>query len=374
MDVERIARSEVLKAVPYEGPFVDIKERRRIAKLDLNENLLLPKGMIRRLLLKACKEVDLRFYPSPYGALAAEAISDFLGLDKSCIFVGNGEDNVLDSIARTLIGKESKVVIVEPTFSVYANLTRMYGGQELLVHLKSDFSLDVDAVIRECGRGSVLVFICSPNNPTGNQFESEGLINIIRSINGIVILDEAYGEFSKYSTIELTKDFDNLIVLKTFSKAFGMAGIRLGYFVSNRSIVNLAKRVARPFDVNAVAERLVKLALENWKYFSRYVEDVVKERDRLLSKLAKIEGVAPYPSETNFILFKITCDKLSSSIVTEALRRRGVFVKDFGSNPLLNNCIRVTVGPRKINERFLDALEEALEDYRDEAPISRKSA
>jgi len=269
---------------------------------------------------------------------------------------------VLDSLARTFIGKDSKVVIVEPTFSVYANLTTMYGGRELSVRLRSDFSLNVDGIIRECERGAVLLFICSPNNPTGNQFGSEDLEKIIRSFHGVVVLDEAYGEFSKYSAVELTRDLDNLIVLKTFSKAFGMAGIRVGYFVSNSSIVNLVKRVAPPFNVNAVAERLVKLAFENWKYFKRYAEDLVKERDRLLSRMAKIEGVTAYPSETNFILFKITRDQLLSSTVTRALRRRGVFVRDFGSNPLLKNCVRVTVGPRNMNERFVDALREVLED------------
>jgi len=361
MDVKRMARSEVYKVVPYEAPFVDLKERRRIVKLDLNENLLLPNRLMRGLLLRACQDVDLRFYPSPYGALAADAISDFLGFDRSCIFVGNGEDDVLGSIARTFIGKRSKVVIVEPTFSVYANLTRTYGGRELPVHLQTNFSLDVDAVIRRCGRGAVLLFICSPNNPTGNQFDSQDLKKIIRNFDGIVILDEAYGEFSKYSTVEWTRDFDNLIVLKTFSKAFGMAGIRLGCLVSNRSIVTCVKRVAPPFNVNAVSEQLVKLVLENWKYFKRYAERVIKERDRLLSRLAGIKEVTPYPSETNFILFKITRGQLSSSSVTKALRRRGVLVKDFGSNSLLKNCIRVTVGPRNINERFIDALREVME-------------
>jgi len=361
MDVKRMARSEVYKVVPYEAPFVDLKERRRIVKLDLNENLLLPNRLMRGLLLRACQDVDLRFYPSPYGALAADAISDFLGFNRSCIFVGNGGDDVLGSIARTFIGKGSKVVIVEPTFSVYANLTRTYGGRELPVHLQSDFSLDVDAVIRRCGRGAVLLFICSPNNPTGNQFDSQDLKKIIRNFDGIVILDEAYGEFSKYSTVEWTRDFDNLIVLKTFSKAFGMAGIRLGCLVSNRSIVTCVKRVAPPFNVNAVSEQLVKLVLENSKYFKRYAERVIKERDRLLSRLAGIKEVTPYPSETNFVLFKITRGQLSSSSVTKALRRRGVLVKDFGSNSLLKNCIRVTVGPRNINERFIDALREVME-------------
>ena len=361
MNIEKVVRSEVLKLVPYEAPFVGLKERKELAKLDLNENLLLPNKLMRRLLSSACKQVDVRFYPSPYGALAAEAISNFLGFDKSCIFVGNGEDDVLDSIARTFIGRESKVVIVEPTFSVYGNLARMYGGQKLLVHLRSDFSLDVDAVIRECGRGALLLFICSPNNPTGNQFDSQDLKKIIRNFDGIVILDEAYGEFSKYSTVEWTRDFDNLIVLKTFSKAFGMAGIRLGCLVSNRSIVTCVKRVAPPFNVNAVSEQLVKLVLENSKYFKRYAERVIKERDRLLSRLAGIKEVTPYPSETNFVLFKITRGQLSSSSVTKALRRRGVLVKDFGSNSLLKNCIRVTVGPRNINERFIDALREVME-------------
>jgi histidinol-phosphate aminotransferase len=156
------------------------------------------------------------------------------------------------------------------------------------------------------------------------------------------------------------RNFDNLIVLRSFSKAFGLAGIRFGFLVSNKSIVEYVKRVTSPFNVNIVAQRLIVSVLRNWEYFKEQTQSIIEEREWLENNLAKIDGVIPYRSDANFILFKVTKSDFSSSIVTKRLENKNVLVKDRGSLPLLTNCIRVTVGTRKMNEVFLSALKEVL--------------
>ncbi len=184
----------------------------------------------------------------------------------------------------------------------------------------------------------------------------------MREFNGVVVVDEAYVDFAKYTTIDWVRNFDNLVVLRTFSKAFGLAGVRFGFLVSNKSIVEYVKRVTSPFNVNIVTQRLIALALKNWKYFKERIQYVIREREWLRNNLAKIDGITPYTSDANFILFKVTKNNLTSSTVTKRLENRNVLVKDRGNLPLLTNCIRVTVGTRDMNETFLSALEEALEE------------
>jgi len=177
-----------------------------------------------------------------------------------------------------------------------------------------------------------------------------------------VVVDEAYADFAPYSVLNWIKDYDNLAVLRSFSKAFGLAGLRLGYLVSNRSIVKYVQRVVGPFNVNSVTQRTIALALEKWSYFEQQIKFVVDEREWLMKNLRQLDGVSPYPSDANFILFKVTKENLTSAIVTERLENRNVLVKDRGHLPLLENCIRVTVGTRNMNETFLSALKASLEE------------
>jgi len=299
-------------------------------------------------------------YPQPYSAMAIQAISDFLGFSESEISVGNGADDVLDLLMKVFVKKESKVLVVEPTFPMYTYFTQLYGGEKVTVLLRPNFELDVNAVLEKCDDRTSTIVICSPNNPTGNQFKRSDVKRILQEFSGIVVVDEAYVDFAKYSVIDWTKKFDNLVVLRTLSKSFGLAGIRSGFLVSNESIVEYVKRATPPFNVNTVTQRLIARALQNWNYFKERIKYVVDEREWLRKALAKIDGITPYPSDANFILFKITKDNLSSSAVKERLERRQVLVKDTGNVPLLANCIRVTVGTRAMNETFLSALEEAL--------------
>jgi len=361
--IEELVRKEILGLSLYEVE--DILQRKpdeKVTKLDLNENLAVARDVVGKLLLEVCQNVDVRLYPPLYGAMAVKAISEFFGFSESEILVGNGADGVSDSLMKVFVEKGSKILVVEPTFPMYGYYTQLYGGKKVTALLKPSFELDADEILKKCDKQTSLLIICSPNNPTGNQFKEEGIEKILQEFNGVVVVDEAYADFAKYTVIEWTKNFDNLVVLRTFSKAFGLAGIRAGFLVSNKSIVEYVKRVMPPFDVNIVTQRLIVLALQNWSYFQQRIKYIIEQREWLRNALAKIDGIIPYPSDANFILFKVTKDNLYSSTVKEKLESRGVLVKDRGNLPLLENCIRVTVGTRNMNETFISALKDALEE------------
>jgi len=361
--VKKLVRKEI-QGLPFYDAESIFPERldEKVVKLDLNENLVVSSDMVEKLLLKACQGVDARRYPPPHGATAVQAISNFFGFDDSAIFVGNGSDELLDLLMKTFVGKQTRVLVVEPTFPLYAYFIQLYGGEKVKVLLRPDFELDVDAILEKSGREPSLLIVCSPNNPTANQFAKSDLKKVVRKFNGLVVVDEAYADFAKYSAIDWTRETDNLIVLRTFSKAFGLAGIRLGFAVSNQSVIEYLKRAAHPFHVNVITQRVVALALQNWDYFKQQIDYIIGEREWLRNALAKINGVVPYPSDASFILFKITKKGLSSSAVRERLRGKNVFVKEKKYAPLLENCVRVSVGTRDMNEAFVSALKEVLEE------------
>jgi len=363
MKIEDMVRKEVFELPLYEVESVlDRTLDERVVKLDLNENFAAAIDSMELLLLDACRDIDIRLYPPPYGGMAIKAISDFLGFSESEISVGNGADEILDLLMKVFVKKGSKVLVVEPTFSMYDYFTKLYGGRKATALLRPNFELDIDAILKKIDKETRLLILCSPNNPTGNQHKKEDIKKVLQEFNGVVVVDEAYVDFAGYTVVNWVKNFDNLVVLRTFSKAFCLAGIRFGFLVSNRSIVEYVKRVTSPFNVNIVTQRLIAIALENWNYFKEQIQYIIREREWLSNNLAKIDGVTPYPSDANFILFKVTKNLLTSSIVTKRLGNRNVLVKDRGDLPLLENCIRVTVGTREINETFLSALKGALEE------------
>jgi histidinol-phosphate aminotransferase len=362
MKNEELVRKEIFDLPLYEVKSILSRKLEKVTKLDLNENFAVAGDIVGKLLLEVCRDVDVRLYPPIYGAMAIKAISEFFGLSESEIFVENGVDGVLDSLMKVFVKKGTKVLVVEPTFPMYTYFTQLYGGKTVMALLRPSFELDVDGILEKCDKQTALLIICSPNNPTGNQFKKESIEKILKAFNGIVVVDEAYVDFAKYTVIEWVSKFDNLVVLRSFSKAFGLAGIRAGFLVSNKSIAGYVKRVTPPFDLNIVTQRLIALALQNWNYFKQRIKYIIEEREWLRNALAKIDGITPYPSDANFILFKITKNNLSSSTIRERLERRNILVKDRSNLPLLENCIRVTVGTRNMNEIFVPALKEVVEE------------
>ncbi len=363
MKIEDIVQKEVKDISCYEvKTILEQKSQEKIAKMNLNENFAIPNDTIQKMLLDACRSIDVREYPPPRGSLASKAISSFLGFSESEVSVANGADEIMDLLMKVFVRKGSKVITVEPSFPMYTFFTQLYGGSTVPVLLRPDFSLDVDAVLEKADNNTKLLFVCSPNNPTGNQFRESDIKRLLQEFNGVVVVDEAYVDFAQGSVINMVRDYDNLAVLRSFSKAFGLAGLRLGYLVSSTSVVDYIQRVVGPFNVNSVTQQTIALALEKWSYFKEQIKYVVNEREWLMKNLQQIDGVTPYPSDTNFILFKVTKSDLTSAIVTERMEARDVLVKDRGHLTLLENCIRVTVGNRNMNEKFVSALKESLEE------------
>jgi len=363
MKIKDLVQKDVRDLSCYEvKTILGQKNQEKIVKMNLNENFAMPNETIEKLLLDACRSIDVRAYPPPRGILAIKAISSFLGFSESEISVANGADEIMDLLMKVFVRKGSKVMMIEPSFPMYTFFAQLYGGSAVPVMLRSDFSLDVDAVLKKAGKNTRLLFVCSPNNPTGNQFREVDIKKLLQEFKGVVVVDEAYVDFAPYSVLNWVRDYDNLVVLRSFSKAFGLAGLRLGYLVSNRSIVEYVQRVVDPFNVNSVTQQTIALALEKWSYFKEQINFVKNEREWLMNNLKQIDGVTPYPSDANFILFKVTKDNLTSAILTERMENRNVLVKDRGYLPLLENCIRVTVGTRNMNKTFLSALTESLEE------------
>ena len=363
MKIKKLVQKEVLDISCYEVKTITgQKSDENLVKLNLNENFVMPRDFVQKLLLDACRSVDVREYPPPRGSLAINAISEFLGVGSSEVTVANGADEIMDLLMKVFIRRGSKIIVAEPTFPMYTFFAELYGGKKVTTMLKPDFSLDVDAILKKADKETRLLFVCSPNNPTGNQFKESDVKQLLDEFKGIVIVDEAYVDFASGSVIDLIRDYDNVAVLRSFSKAFGLAGLRLGYLVASEHLVKYVQRVVGPFNVNSVTQQTVVLALQNWSYFKEKLDLVIKEREWLMENLQQIDGVEPYPSDANFILFKVTNDNLSSATLTNRIENQNVLVKDRGHLPLLENCIRVTVGTRDMNEKFVSALKLSLEE------------
>ncbi|MEM2875464.1 MAG: histidinol-phosphate transaminase [Candidatus Bathyarchaeia archaeon] len=357
VDLKKIVREELahLQAVKVESVFPE-----DYVRLNMNENFFVEPDVMEKIISEACREFDCRKYPENLAGEAVRAISHFLKVDESRVFVGNGLDQVMDILFRTYVGNGDKVIVVEPTFGLYSYFTKICGGNVETVLLNPDFSLNVKKIIETAKDGVSLVIFCSPNNPTGNQFPKEDLEKVLE-VEALVVLDEAYVHFADYSLVDEVENYDNLIVMRTFSKSFGLAGIRCGYLVSTSEVVDYMKRITHPFHMSQLTQIIVSKALRASSYFEERARMVIEERERLQRVLGGIGGIKVYPSKANFILLKIVKEGLTSRIVGERLKERKVLVRDVSDKPLLSNCIRVTVGVPEQNKYFVSALIESLE-------------
>ncbi len=359
MDIKKILRKEVQQIAPYTPESLFPPELDpATTKLDLNENFNIEPEVIHEIMRSALSEVDLRLYPAPHAKIAVGALSRFHGVGEDSVFVGNGIDGTLEKIARTFIDRNSMVGIIEPTFPMYAYYAQLAGGTRVPIDLTEGFGLDKERVLEACKKGINILFICSPNNPTANQFRKDDVKEILEKFDGLIVLDEAYSEFGKYSMVDLVPKYSNLAILKTFSKLFGMAGVRVGYMIADPEVTGYVKRACPPFDVDALAQALVVSALGRWPYFSSKIERIKEEREWLTARLAEASGVSVYPSDASFLLVRINGH--SASEVAESLKKSNILVKVRDDHPLLRNCLRIAIGTRAMNERLVAELERSL--------------
>jgi histidinol-phosphate aminotransferase len=358
MEPLRWVRPELLDLLGYEPiePVDVLAEElgippEQIVKLDGNENPYGPSPRVK----EALANFDLyHIYPDPEQRRVRQALANYLGLDSEHIVVGNGSDELLELIACLFLSPGDAMVNCVPTFGMYAFVSEIRGARVVEVPRREDFSLDLAPVQAAAREGAKVIFLASPNNPSGNTM-SMAELEAMLSTGALVVVDEAYVEFSGRSFTGLVPQQDNLIVLRTFSKWAGLAGLRAGYGAFPKGIAELMRKVKMPYNMNVAAQVAILASLEDAETLRQRVEAIVRERERLSGELASLPFLRPFPSKANFILCRT--QGIDAGEVTRRLRQQGIFVRYFDA-PGVKDCIRITVGKPEHSERLLAALKE----------------
>jgi histidinol-phosphate aminotransferase len=297
-------------------------------------------------------------YPDFVPDSLRQQLADFAGWQKDGMLVGNGSNELLQATLMVLIKNRSRVAIPSPTFTVYRLIATVLGAEIVHIPLSNDLTYDVDALIsRSQESGAGVLIVNTPNNPTGAVLRGEGLRRILEEFPGHVLLDEAYYEFWGQSGLEFLKDYPRLIITRTFSKAMGMASLRVGYLMARPELAEQISKAKLPYNVNQFSLTAAEVALENISRFRAPIEAVLRERERLGLELSRMPGIKVYPSEANFFLIEVPVDP---KLIFEDLYGQGILIRDVSSYPMLSRCLRISVGTPDENNRFLSALHAAL--------------
>jgi len=319
-------------------------------KLDANESPYPPFPL--RYPLSRIKETirRLNLYPDPYARELRGIVSRLFKVGVDNVIHGNGSDELICYLIMTFGGP---VLYPLPTFSMYGLIAQALDEERVEVALNKEFDIELDRTIDAIERHKPrLLFFSSPNNPTGNCFSRDRLLKIIEHVSdtSIVVVDEAYQPFSgRESIIPLTKRYKNLVVLRTLSK-IGLAGLRVGFVIGDKEIIRGINRVRLPFNLNSLSQAMAISALMDEEVIQSNIKKVISERERLFSEMLKIRGVYPYPSEANFILFKVE----RPDVVFNGLIKKGILIRDMKGS--VDGCLRVTVGRPKDNRLFIKTL------------------
>lgn len=331
---------------------------KNVVRLGLNENFFISESLVRKVVREAASLVDPRIYPEAFYDQLAYKIATRLGLKPENVVIGPGSDRLIASLVNIKVKPGAKAVSIHPTFEEFDRVVRLQGGCLKTVLLKpGSFQLDLDRVITEC-RDAALVYLSSPNNPTGNQFPREEVEAVVERLKTVVIIDEAYAEYADYTLVQEAASRDNLVVLRTFSKAWGLAGLRIGYAVASPALAKDIGEMLGPFAVSAVSAKAAEIMLDHEAEVKQAVSETVKVREEVYEQFKKM-GLRPYKSKTNFIMIKTPLDE---KIMFRKLLTKGFHVRELSDKPLCRNCIRVTIAPKKIMKRFIDALREVIEE------------
>jgi len=323
-------------------------------KLDAMENPFPLPPAVRRTTAAALSRVAVNFYPDPAAKTLKAAIGKMWGIRPDRMLLGNGSDELIQAIILAFGGP---VLAPTPSFAMYEITARALSQDVVTVPLTREFDLDADAVIRKARQtGSKVIFLASPNNPTGNRYSDDAVRKVLRSVKASVVIDEAYYSFSGKSWLPQLRKYPNMILLRTLSK-IGFAGLRIGVLTAAPEIVEELNKIRLPYNINSLSQAMGVAALQHQKILDNQIAVLVAERNKLYQALLKTPGVTPFPSETNFLLLWIEKD---ATAVFQTLRKRGILVKNLGRPGPLKSCLRVTIGTPAQNREFLKNLNSIL--------------
>ena len=344
MNIDSLVRNNVKKMSSYSSARDDFKNEneKKLIYLDANESPF---------------DNGINRYPDNKHTELKKVVSDIKNVNVNQVTFGNGTDEILDLIVRVFCNpSEDKIITLPPTYGMYDVIAKTNGVENIEIPLKSDFSIDKNEILKLSSNNTKVLFLCSPNNPTGNSFNTNDLTDLIKGFKGIVVVDEAYIDFSsKQSLISLIKDNNNLIITQTMSKAYGMAGIRLGMGFSNEKIINYLNKIKPPYNINVLTERKALEELNKIDEIEKNISIVLNQRNLLVSCLQKLDFVEKiYKSDANFLLVKVD----NADLRYNQLLEKGIVVRNRSNQPLCQNCLRITIGTKNENTCLIKMLNE----------------
>ena len=342
-DLNSLLRPHIAKLQPYTSARDEYTGKEGVF-LDANEN---PFGSV--------TDLDFNRYPDPYQSALKEEISKIKQVRPTQIFLGNGSDEAIDLLYRAFCnpGKDN-VILLPPTYGMYEVSANINDVEIRKVSLTEDFQLRPDKILAAADANSKILFICSPNNPSANKAKREDVLFLLRNFKGLVVVDEAYIDFSDEASFTTVLDrFPNLLVMQTFSKAWGLASLRLGMAFASEDIIRILNKIKPPYNISGLTQETVLAAITNKTKVDRMIREILEERDFLQSELEKLAFVQKiHPSHANFLLVKIP----NANQVYNELIDQKVIVRNRAKVLLCEDCLRITVGTREENEKFLEAL------------------
>jgi histidinol-phosphate aminotransferase len=342
-NINNLTRENIKSLKPYSSARDDYKDAtsKEMVFLDANENPF---------------ENGVNRYPDPHQHNVKKLLSKIKGINKENIFLGNGSDEVLDLIIRAFCEpNQDNLITLPPTYGMYAVLADINAIENRKVFLDNDFQPIVNQILDQADKNSKILFLCSPNNPTGNSMHTRSIEKLLLKFNGLVIVDEAYIDFSEEkSWLARLEEFPNLIVAQTLSKAYALAGIRIGACYASREIITILNTIKPPYNVNELSQQRAISKLQKMDEIKNEVAQLISERKRLKKELeccvSYIEKV--YPSDGNFLLIKVD----DASVRYNQLLEYGIVIRNRTTEPLCNNCLRISVGVCEENQRLIRAL------------------
>lgn len=354
-------RLDVIKPPVRSLRAYSLTPHRAQVKINQNENAWDTPPAIREEAMRRFEARKWSRYPDFMPASLHEQLAEFAGLRPDHIIAGNGSNELIQAVLMVTIGPGKRVLISEPTFALYKQVATVLGGGVESVSLTNSLNYNVElllSIVEE--RQPDVTIICSPNNPTGCVIEDRDLVKLLEVAHGLVVIDEAYHEFAGHSVASLLNEHDNLVVLRTFSKAMALAALRVGYLLASPDLVREIRKAVLPYNLNPFSQTAAEVAVEKYESDLRpLVKRITDERERLFWELSRIRGLLPVPSRANFMLVK---SEIDPKTVFAELLQRDVLIRDVSGYPMLKNYFRVSVGRPEENELLLAGLREICDE------------
>jgi len=338
---------KVLEVNSYSVPKIDCSIR-----LDGNESPFETDPEILSKISDKIAAINLNRYPDPECSELIKIISERINFPQNSILIGNGSDELIQMLIETVTGKSGVVMVPSPTFSMYRLTSLILNNKVIETELDENYDLDTEDIIKKIEEHDPdLLFFASPNNPTGNAFSPNKIIEVIEASSGVVVIDEAYFDYYGKTVIPLIQKYNNLVVLRTFSK-IGFAAIRLGVLFGSEEIVDQVNKTRLPYNINTVSQKIAEIVLNNEELLKENYKKIVNERERLFQELNKIENIKVYPSDANFFLIKVP----DADYCFNEMAEKDILIRNLSKPGRLSGCIRVTIGTDEENSTFLDAM------------------